>query len=205
MDLRVNGNAAPLTLASKSFREHVSLSAGYKLSILNLALVQPNLIGPVLDFLKFYIDLNLAVRQHGLVRAGDHVFVKDARPNSWADGRNVLIGHDAIDFDISIDTADVLDQIAVVIVRRVPQLTQELIYRQPGCTNRCGILRTTGWSRRREIRRAIECQSGQRKDTLSFYVQYCECCREGMCGFYVEQSGQANCVVDREKNQDILR
>ncbi len=119
-NLIVNGKQETLTQSSKKFRQFVSLEKGYKLSIPGLGKVQPNLIGPIVDFLTFYADLRLAMRQNGLVHPGDHVYVKDNKPNSWADGHRVLLGQDAIDFNIALKSINLDNHTAEFIIRHVP-------------------------------------------------------------------------------------
>jgi hypothetical protein len=72
-----------LTPASLNFRQDVSLTSGYKLSIPGLSKVQPALIGPSTDWLTFSADLQLAMSQHFL-HAGEHAYVKNGHVNSWA-------------------------------------------------------------------------------------------------------------------------
>jgi len=117
-DLIVNNTEIPFP--SANVRQFVSLDPGYKLSIPDLSQANPNLIGPILDLLTFYADMQLAARQPGLAQAGDHVYIKHGIPNSWADGSRVLIGEDAIDFDVSLADINATERIATVIVRHVP-------------------------------------------------------------------------------------
>lgn len=119
-DLHVNGQTFPLSPASQQFRELLSLSSNYKLSIPDLSKVQPILIGPITDLLTFYADVQLAMRQTGLVHPGDHVYIKHGLPNSWADSTYTLIGQDSIDFDLTLLSIDPATQTATLIVRHVP-------------------------------------------------------------------------------------
>jgi hypothetical protein len=119
-DLQVNGEAFPLSPASREFREPLSLSPKYKLSVPDLSKVQPILIGPITDLLTFYADVQLAMRQTGLNRPGDHLYIKHGVPNSWADGTYTLIGQDSIDFDLTLVSIDPATQVATLIVRHVP-------------------------------------------------------------------------------------
>src|SRR5258706_604897 len=73
----------------------------------------------VFDLFNMYGDRILAVRTPGLARGGDHVRILHNRANSWADGRNVLVGEDALDFDITLDSMDDASRTAVVTVRHV--------------------------------------------------------------------------------------
>jgi hypothetical protein len=119
-DLSVNGQPTALTPASEQFRETLSLAPDYGLSIPDLSEVQPVLIGPITDLLAFYSDVQLAMRQKSLLKAGDHVYVKHGTPNSWTDGTYVVFGQDAIDFDIVLKSIDKTSRTAVLVVRHVP-------------------------------------------------------------------------------------
>jgi hypothetical protein len=119
-DLQVNGQPFPLSPMSEQFQESLSLAAGYKLAVPDLSKVQPVLIGPITDLLTFYADVQLAMRQSGLARAGDHVYVKHGTPNSWADGHYTLLGQDSVDFDLRLASVDSKTHIATLIVRHVP-------------------------------------------------------------------------------------
>jgi hypothetical protein len=119
-DLVVNGQPLVLTTASQQFREELSLSPEYTLSVPDLSKVQPILIGPITDLLTFYADVQLALRQKDLVRAGDHVYVKHGTPSSWADGTYTLFGQDSIDFDITLTKVDAIAREATLMIRHVP-------------------------------------------------------------------------------------
>jgi hypothetical protein len=119
-DVRVNDQALALTPSSQEFREHLSLAPEYLLSVPDLTQVQPILIGPITDLLAFYADVQLAMRQKTLVYGGDRAYVQHGLPNSWADGSNVLVGQDAIDFDLTLQSIDEAAQVASIIVRHVP-------------------------------------------------------------------------------------
>lgn len=118
--LSLNGARFPLTPASTGFHQLLSLSPAFSLSVPKLSAVQPELIGPIVDLLNFYVDLQLTMRQSQLHREGDHAYVKHSLPNSWADGVHVLVGEDAIDFDIVLGPVSVSDQSLSVVVRHVP-------------------------------------------------------------------------------------
>ena len=85
-DLHVNGQPFPLSQASQELRESVSLAPGFPFAIPDLSKPQPILIGPITDLLAFYADTMLTMSQKDLVHAGDHVYVKNGTPNSWAHG-----------------------------------------------------------------------------------------------------------------------
>ncbi|MGC1414020.1 MAG: hypothetical protein WA817_01970 [Candidatus Acidiferrum sp.] len=109
-----------LSPASVDFREQVSLDPNYKLVLPNLSQVDHRLIGPITDFLTFYVDLCLAAKSDKLANPGDHFYVKRGTPNSWADGNYVLIGEDSIDFEINLKAINRPDNTATILVRHVP-------------------------------------------------------------------------------------
>jgi len=119
-DLLWNDEQIRLLPASRAFREPLSLAQGFKLSIPDLGKVQTRLIGPITDLLTFYADVKMAMNQKGLVRAGDQAYVKYGAGGSWADGTQVVLGQDAIDFDITLQSIDRATQIATLVVRHVP-------------------------------------------------------------------------------------
>ena len=107
-------------LPVKSSDSASPLSPEYKISIPDLSKVQPILIGPITDLLTFYVDLRLAMKEKGLVRAGDHAYVRYGVPSSWADGMYTVLGQSAIDFDITLQAIDPKTQVATLVVRHVP-------------------------------------------------------------------------------------
>ena len=119
-DLSLNGAAFGLSPASTAFRERLSLDPDFRLALPDLSKVQPALIGPITDLLTFYADVQLAVRQTGLQRTGDHVYVKHGTPNSWADGRYTLLGQDSVDFDILLQSIDSQAHTVTLRVCHVP-------------------------------------------------------------------------------------
>ena len=125
-DLHVNGQPFALSPASQELRESVSLAPGYPFTIPDLRKPQPILIGPITDLLAFYADTMLTMQQKDLVHAGDHVYVKNGTPNSWADGFRVILGQDAIDFDITLQSVDQSAKIATVVVRHVPPAESQI-------------------------------------------------------------------------------
>ena len=129
--LRVNDARVPLSGRSMNFRERLSLSPSFRLAIPDLRGLHPGLVGPVVDLLTFYADVQLAVRQSGLRQGGDHVYVNDGLPNSWADGTRILTGEDAIDFDITLADLNLADSVATLIVRHVPPARPAITLRAP--------------------------------------------------------------------------
>jgi hypothetical protein len=119
-DLNVNDEQVRLSAASRAFREPLSLAPGTKLSLPSLGGVQPALLDPVSDLLAFYADLKIAMNQHSLTSAGGHAFVPYGAPVSWADGRHVILGQDAVDFDVTLQAIDPATQTATLVIRHVP-------------------------------------------------------------------------------------
>lgn len=126
--LIVGGEPLVLTPASQEFREGLSLSPEYTLSVPDLSKVQPILIGPIVDLLTFYADVQLAMRQNDLLKAGDHVYVKHGVPSSWADGTYTVFGQDSIDFDITLAKVDATTHEATLLVRHVPPAKAQILF-----------------------------------------------------------------------------
>jgi len=120
-DLRINDERITLPPASQRFRQRLSLAPSFRPAIPDLRRIHPGLVGPVVDLLTFYADIQIAMREPGLSQEGrDHVYVNDGAPNSWADGTRILIGEDAIDFDITLADLDPADSVATLVIRHVP-------------------------------------------------------------------------------------
>lgn len=116
-----NGVAVALPSSGLRFRELLSLDPNIPNSIPNLSAVPPVLIGPITDLATFYVDLWLAIRLGTkLSHPGDHAFLKVGIPASWADGRRVVIGESAVDFDVMLLKVDRPTQVATLLVRHVP-------------------------------------------------------------------------------------
>ncbi len=122
--LTLDGSALPLTSASRHFQENLSLAPDFKLTVPDLSKVQPALIGPIVDLLTFYADVQLAMRQTSLRRSGDHVLFHHGTPNSWADGTYTLFGQNAVDFDITF--AALNRTRATLVVRHVPPSVERI-------------------------------------------------------------------------------
>ena len=129
-DLRVNDVRIPLPAGSREFRERLSLAPAYRLAIPDLSRLHPALIGPVVDLLTFYADVQIAMREP-LRQGGDHIYVNDGNPNSWADGTRILTGEDAIDFDITLAEVNTHDAVATLVVRHVPPAHPAIALRAP--------------------------------------------------------------------------
>lgn len=116
-----NGVPARLGRAGVRFRQVISLDPGKPVTLPNLRAVPPILIGPITDLATFYVDLWLARRLGSkLARAGDHAYVKVGRPVSWADGKKVILGDTAVDFDLRLLKVDRATRTATLLVRHVP-------------------------------------------------------------------------------------
>jgi hypothetical protein len=112
-----DGKAIPV---APDFRQVLSLDPGFKPSFPDLQHAGSGLVGPVLDFMTFYVDLGLAIRKGGLNHVGDHVYVPFGRPTSWAAEEGLIIGEDSIDFDITLQKVDRAANTATVLIRHVP-------------------------------------------------------------------------------------
>ena len=119
-ELVVDGLVQPLTPASREFRQEVTLSGASPFKFPDLSKVQPGLIGPVTDLLTFYADLFLAINAGKLREPGDRFLFPNPMVSSWADGARVLIGEDAIDFDIRLTTIDRTRGVATLVIKHVP-------------------------------------------------------------------------------------
>jgi hypothetical protein len=118
--LRSNDQAVVLSPASLEFRQELTLDPNRKPAMPSLSQVDPRLIGPITDLMTFYIDLWLAVKTGQLAHAGDHFYVKNGTPSSWADGTYVLTGESSIDFDLTLKAVNAADHTAVLLVHHVP-------------------------------------------------------------------------------------
>jgi hypothetical protein len=107
----------PLTPASLALRQTVSLDdpASY-MRVPNLADVQPLLIGPITDTLTIYSDLLLAM-QSKLAHAGQTAYVPRTTPNSWADGKRVLLGQDVVDFSLTVETLNPAENAETLLIQ----------------------------------------------------------------------------------------
>jgi hypothetical protein len=118
-NLTSGGNAVPLTAESASFRQELSLDPERTPAIPDLSKVSPMLIGPITDMLTFYSDLWLAIREGNFNKPGDHLYFCHG-PNSWADGNSVVLGEDAIDFNLKLKDISQSDGTATVVIQHVP-------------------------------------------------------------------------------------
>lgn len=115
------GQPVPLTVSAADYRQRLTLDPEQMPSAPDLTRVDPKMIGPVTDMMTFYADLWLANKLGVLKKAGDHVYFRNPMPpSSWADGTHVLVGEDAIDFDITLKSVDAVAGTAIVEVKHVP-------------------------------------------------------------------------------------
>lgn len=121
-----NGQKVPLSPASADFRQQVSLDPNRAPSMPDLTQVDPKLIGPITDFMTFYVDLWLANKTGQLAHAGDHFYFKRGTPSSWADGSHVIFGETSIDFDFTLTSVNQSDKTATLVVRHVPPEKPEI-------------------------------------------------------------------------------
>jgi hypothetical protein len=123
-DLVQNGRPLPLPAHTLSVRQQLTLEPTLVLQP-NLARTDPRLIGPILDLFTFYVDLWLAAKMP-LARAGDHVRFPRNAPSSWADGQSIIVGQDAVDFDITLVSLDSASSLARLRVLHVPPAAQSI-------------------------------------------------------------------------------
>jgi len=115
-----DGQPYPLAPGSEAFRQRLTLDPNVNPVAPDLIKVDPKLIGPISDFMTFNVDLWLALKTGQLNRPGDHFYVKDGTPHSWADGSRVLVGESSIDFDLTWKSTDAAEGSAMLEIRHVP-------------------------------------------------------------------------------------
>ena len=115
-----NGQALAIPPANADFRQILSLDPGFKPQFPDMRKAFPALVGPVLDLMTFYVDLNLAIHNGELNHPGDHAYVKLGIPASWAAGEGLILGEDSIDFDLTLREVDFAAKTATLLVRHVP-------------------------------------------------------------------------------------
>lgn len=120
-NMESGGQAVPLRADMSDFRQRITLDPNTIPSTPDLTKVDPKLIGPVTDFMTFYVDLWLANKLGQLKKAGDHFYFRSPMPaSSWADGTRVILGQSAIDFDMTLKSVDTTTGTAVLEVKHVP-------------------------------------------------------------------------------------
>jgi hypothetical protein len=116
-----DGQPMALSPETAAYRQRITLDTNQNPSMPDLSKVDPKLIGPITDFMTFYVDLWLANKIGALTKAGDHFYFRNPMPaSSWADGTRVLIGESAIDFDMTLKAVDAAAGTAVLVVKHVP-------------------------------------------------------------------------------------
>jgi hypothetical protein len=115
-----NHQKTDLTPDTANFRQQVTLDPSRNPSMPDLTHVDPKLIGPITDFMTFYVDLWLVEKLGQLKKPGDHFYFKRGTPSSWADGQYVILGQSSIDFDLTWKSLDETSQTAVIEIRHVP-------------------------------------------------------------------------------------
>ena len=120
-NMQSGGQPMQLSAETAAFRQRLSLDPNQNPSGPDLTKVDPRMIGPITDFMTFYVDMWLANKVGQLKKAGDHFYFRNPMPaSSWADGTHVLIGESAIDFDMTLKTVDAAAGTAVLVVKHVP-------------------------------------------------------------------------------------
>ena len=109
-----NGEPRPLAAAIEGFRATVTVEKGGAPFALPDLSQTPDLVGPVLDLMTFYADLFLAMNAGELRQVGDRFLVPTPAVASWADGTRVLVGEDAVDFDLTLIAIDRIAGIATL-------------------------------------------------------------------------------------------
>jgi hypothetical protein len=119
--MRSSGQPVSLAPSVGDYRQKLTLDPEQIPSAPDLTGVDPKLIGPITDMMTFYADLWLANKLGVLRKAGDHFYFRNPMPpSSWADGIRVLVGEDAIDFDMTLKTMDAAAGTATLEVKHVP-------------------------------------------------------------------------------------
>src|SRR5258708_5424083 len=119
IELEHDGKPIELPEASLAFRQRLSLTRDSPMQIPNLSTLHPALVPAVLDLLNFYGDLSLAGRLPQLRAAGDRAYFAHNLAHSWADGRVLLVGEAAVDFDVSLVDVKAAERTATVSLRHV--------------------------------------------------------------------------------------
>ncbi len=115
-----SGQVVTPSAAMMAYRQKLSLDPDHMPSPPDLSQVDPQMVGPVTDLMTFYVDLWLAQKFNQLHKPGDHFYFPNPMTPSWADGTRIILGEDAIDFDMTLKSVSVQDNLAVLEVRHVP-------------------------------------------------------------------------------------
>ena len=116
-----NGQTISLAPSAADYRQRLTLDPEQNPSAPDLTKVDPKMIGPITDMMTFYADLWLANKLGVLKKTGDHFYFRNPMPpSSWADGTRVLVGEDAVDFDLTLKSIGADAGTAMVEVKHVP-------------------------------------------------------------------------------------
>lgn len=122
-----DGQAVSFAPAASEYRQKLTLDPAQIPSAPDLKNADPKMIGPITDMMTFYVDLWLPCKLGVLKKAGDHFYFRNFMPpSSWADGKRVLVGEDAIDFDMTLKSIDAASGTALLEVKHVPPGTSRL-------------------------------------------------------------------------------
>jgi hypothetical protein len=119
-NLMTDGKPETLVPGMAGYSQHLSLDPTVFPGAPNLSGVDPKMIGPVTDLMTFYVDYWLAAKFNQLLKPGDHFYFANPTVPSWADGQRVIVGEDAIEFDMTLKSVDAAKGIAELEVRHVP-------------------------------------------------------------------------------------
>lgn len=126
------GKPVSLAPSAAEYRQKLTLDPAQIPSAPDLKNADPKMVGPITDLMTFYVDLWLPAKLGVLRKAGDHFYFKSPMgPNSWADGKRVILGEDAIDFDMTLKSVDTAAGIASVEVKHVPPQKSALPLKAP--------------------------------------------------------------------------
>jgi hypothetical protein len=131
--MNMTSGGQPLSLAPSAldYRQKLSLDPRQIPSAPDLQKADPKMIGPITDLMTFYSDLWLANVLGGMKKAGDHFYFSNPIVPSWADGTRVLIGSDAIDFDMTLKAVDPAAGVATLEIKHVPPKHSKLPLKAP--------------------------------------------------------------------------
>lgn len=119
-DMMTDRKPETLVASMAGYRQRLSLDPNVFPGTPNLNGVDPKMIGPVTDLMTFYVDYWLAAKFNQLRKPGDHFYFTNPTVPSWADGQRVIVGEDAIDFDMTLESVDTARGTAELEVRHVP-------------------------------------------------------------------------------------
>jgi hypothetical protein len=115
-----DGQPITLTPAMAQLIQPLSLDPNWTPSAPDMSKTDPKFVGPILDFMTFYVDLWLMNKIGIFQHSGDHFYMPGPQASSWADGTRVLVGKSHIDFDLNLQSIDSAKQTAVVVIHHVP-------------------------------------------------------------------------------------